>query len=451
MAPVNLLAPISEEDPCGPDLEREDDPDFVDYYFEAEARMPERYFTPGTAEDGSDDRLFDPRSVDLGKEKAVIDRLLARSRDLRLMGLLARFQILAGRLGDFADTVEDMAAMMGQWPEEVHPQVDRGAGERRAAIEALNSQPAVVMPLLHLSLVSNGEVTLRRHMVAGGKAEARKSEGDIAGSDLLGPLRSEANQRSVTNVNDQLTRVADALHRMGGLAASHPVRTFTPDLGAVRAAIADMQGMIASVRPDLRPWSASAAAMAAVDATEDAAEAAVEDSAPTGQPSAPPKAKAGTVPTIPNRATAAAALDAAKTWLAGHEPSSPALVLVTQARLLVGAPLVEAIEVLMPTQAGNVVLHIGQGSSFSLPMARLKELTTSGLEQDQQASGQATALPTITRRGDLIGHLLGVEGYFAAQEPASPIPLLLVKAREMLEKRFDAIMAELLVATVQDG
>src|SRR5690606_11667731 len=100
----------------------------------------------------------------------------------------------------------------------------------------------------------------------------------------------------------------------------------------------------------------------------------------------------------------------------------------------------------MPGQAGNVMLNIGQGSGFSLPMARLKELTQSGLDQDKNGTGQPAALPPIARRGDLIGHLLGVEGYFSAQEPASPIPLLLVKAREMLEKRFDAIMAELLVA-----
>lgn len=449
MATVNLLDPVSEDSPCGPDLEREDDPEFVEYYFDAEARLPERYFTPGAAEDGSDDRLFDPRSIDLAKEKAVIDRLLVRSRDLRLVGLLARFQILAGRLGDFADTVEDMAAMMGQWPEEVHPQVNHGAGERRAAIEALNSQPMVVMPLLHLSLVPNGEVTLRRHMVAGGKAEARRSEGDIAGSDLLGSLRSETNQRAVANVNDQLTRIADALHRIGGLAASHPVRTFSPDLGAVRAAIADMQAMIASARPDLRPWSASAATAVMDDAGTK--HAAIAEGVSAGQVSTPPKTSAGAIPTIPNRATAAAALEGAKAWLGRHEPSSPALVLVTQARLLVGAPLVEAIEVLMPAQAGNVVLRIGQGSSFSLPMARLKELTASGLDQNDQAAGQAVALPAISRRGDLIGHLLGVEGYFAAQEPASPIPLLLVKAREMLEKRFDAIVNELLVAVTQDG
>ena len=170
-----------------------------------------------------------------------------------------------------------------------------------------------------------------------------------------------------------------------------------------------------------------------------------------GQAAAPVKTETGAVPTIANRATAAAALDAAKAWLAAHEPSSPAFVLVTQARLLVGAPLVEAIEVLLPGQSGNVMLNIGRGSGFSLPMARLKELTKSGLEQHTNGPGQAATLPAISNRGDLIGHLLGVEGYFTAQEPASPIPLLLVKAREMLEKRFDVIIAELLVAPVKDS
>ena len=61
MSDFNLLDPVSPESPCGPDLERQDDPDFLDYYFEAESRLPERYFTPGLSPDGRDDRLFDPR------------------------------------------------------------------------------------------------------------------------------------------------------------------------------------------------------------------------------------------------------------------------------------------------------------------------------------------------------------------------------------------------------
>lgn len=79
MSAFNLLEPVSPESPCGPDLERRDDPEFIDYYFEAESRLPERYFTPGLAEDGREDRLFDPRSVDLA----------GNAPDQRLAGTLA--------------------------------------------------------------------------------------------------------------------------------------------------------------------------------------------------------------------------------------------------------------------------------------------------------------------------------------------------------------------------
>ncbi|HRM75382.1 MAG TPA: type VI secretion system ImpA family N-terminal domain-containing protein, partial [Paracoccus sp. (in: a-proteobacteria)] len=151
MSDFNLLDPISPESPCGPDLERQDDPDFLDYYFEAESRLPERYFTPGLAPDGREDRLFDPRSIELPAETKIINGLLKRSRDLRLLSLLARFQILAGRLEEFSATLEDIAAVMAQWPEALHPV----GAERRAAIDSLNSQPASVMPLLHLSILPN--------------------------------------------------------------------------------------------------------------------------------------------------------------------------------------------------------------------------------------------------------------------------------------------------------
>ena len=53
-----LLKPISADAPCGEDLLAVDDPDFVDYYFNVEERLPTSYFNVlrGT--------LFDPKSVD---------------------------------------------------------------------------------------------------------------------------------------------------------------------------------------------------------------------------------------------------------------------------------------------------------------------------------------------------------------------------------------------------
>lgn len=442
----DLLKPVSDSQPTGPDLERTDDPQFVEYYFEAESRLPERYFVPGSPEDGREDRLFDPRSVDLRGEQSAINGLLARSRDLRLLSLLARFQILAGRLPDFVDSVEAMADLLATWPDQVHPLLDRGTGERRSAIEALNSQTSVIAPLTHLQLLPNADLSLRRHLVATGNTAPRLSEDGLAGSDQSEPLRSDANQRHVRALHDQLNRAAEALFRLQNLAAGQAGGSFNADLAGVRGVIADVQGMIATSRPELRVWNehqSTTPAVTAAGTVELPPHGEVNESVQIAPPA--PQTRATEVRGVPDRASAAASLDAALNWLATYEPSSPALILVAQSRQLVGAPLVEAIEVLMPDRAPAAILSIGQGSGFALPMDKLRELTKITLENTAEGEKAPMQLAPILRRGDLVAQLLGVEGYFTAQEPASPIPLLLAKARAMLDKRFDAIMAELLV------
>ena len=111
----DLIKPISADAPCGDDLLAADDPDFVDYYFNVEDRFPTSYFNVARG------TLFDPKTIDLKAEMAVIDPLLKRSRDLRLLGIEAKFQILSGRFKGFAEAVMAMAALMELYPEEVHP------------------------------------------------------------------------------------------------------------------------------------------------------------------------------------------------------------------------------------------------------------------------------------------------------------------------------------------
>ena len=449
-----LTDPTDDAPPTGLDLEAQDDDDFIGYYYEAEGRLPERYFTPGLAPDGSEDRLFDPRSVSFAREGKQIGDLLRRSRDLRLTSLLARFAILSGRLEDFADAVEATATLMQIWPNEAHPRIDRSAAERRGAIEALNTQPTVVMPLLHLSLLPTGDVTLRRHMVATGRADARASEEGLDGStDVLGPLRSDANRAQVAKTQADLTRAAAALNMIAQLAASHAKAPFSPDLAAVRTAVSDMQAMISSARPDLPGWSASADAAPAADPGYPQLGGAPAEGAPVAAaiPAAPQApALPADVPVIADRDTALAALKAAEAWMALREPSSPSLLLITQARLLVGAPLVQALETLLPAQAGGAVLNIGHGSGFALPMERLKSLSSAGQENRPEAAALPPAPPITDRRG-LTACLIGVETYYSMHEPASPVPLLLLKARDMLTKRFDAIVAELIAAPARQG
>ena len=77
---------------------------------------------------------------------------LKRSRDLRLLGLEAKFQILSGRFKGFVDAVLGMAALVETYPEQVNP-VD--PNDRRNAIEELNALATIVAPLEYVPLFND--------------------------------------------------------------------------------------------------------------------------------------------------------------------------------------------------------------------------------------------------------------------------------------------------------
>ena len=440
-----LLDPVSDDLPCGPDLEKTDDPDFLDYYFEAESRLPERYFTPGAPNvpGGGEDRLFDPRSVDLRGETQAITNLLRRSRDLRLLGLLARFQILAGRVGDFAATLEAMAGLLASRLEEVHPQTADSPSDRRGALDALAEQPTVVMPLIHLPLLGNSNVTFRQYQVSTGAVPPRLSEAENIPEPgaLVSALRNPANLRQVTAIHAELTRAAQALQRIADSCRANGAFAFTPDFGPTFEVISDIQHLIGEALPDLPHWTAEPAAPVE-PATPETADPAPE----TAQPPVPVSARSRLVP---DHRTARTVIQAAEAYLARNEPSSLSLLLVVQARLLVGKSIVEAIELLMPQDAPRVELTLGKGRDFAIDMDRLRMLSQSLAPQAGDSSGDsadaAEAKPVVIEsREQLAGYLQGVEEFYLRNEPASPIPVLLSEARNMLTRTFHAILNEIL-------
>ena len=438
-----LQDPVSDDAPCGPDLEKSDDPEFVDYYFEAEGRLPDRYFSPGVPnlQGGTEDHVFDPRSVLLRRETEAITALLRRSRDLRLLSLLARFQILAARPADFAATLEAIADLLQARLVDVHPQMQGSVAERRGALDALAEQTTVVMPLVHLPLLSNADVSYRSYLVANGTVQPRASEAESTATpgDIISLLKNPGNAVALTLLHGALTRAALSMRRIFGLCRGS-AQPFTPDFSAVEDAISDLQGLIHEALPDLRPWHETAPADPSAPLEDVNNHADHEDVSPI----AAPLPQSGVVH-IGDHAQARAVISAAENYLARHEPSSLSLLLVTQARLLVGKSLVDAIELLRPQEAETALLNLGTGLGFSLDMARLRLLAQSGPALPSDSGDAAETKPVaITDRGLLASNLRGVEEFYLRHEPASPVPVLLGGARRMLTKTFDAILSELM-------
>ncbi|MFM2388912.1 MAG: hypothetical protein RLZZ437_467 [Pseudomonadota bacterium] len=434
-----LAEAISEDNPCGPDMVANDDDAFVGYYYEAEANLPERYFVPGIRSPGdtfAPGSVFDPKSISHAAEKATILNLLKKTRDIRLLTLLVRQQVLAGRMEGFVEGLTGIATLLETFPADVHPQ---NGADRRSSLEELAATTTVVTPLQYMNLAGSGEVSLRKYMAASGQSEKRAGETELTTGGLLSELGSPSNKAAVDTT---FRLIGEALALMGRIkgACLRGDRPFTLGLTSSMDTLSEMQKLIVQARPDLQAEMAPPPPPAGAD----------DDAQDDSSDAAPAAAVAMTVPSLaptqlPSQGAARQALRGIETYFAQYEQSSAAMLLVIQARLLVGKPLIEAIETLLPEGAGNARIDFGAETGFSMPMDRLRKLSAemATLTANVQEPDPGP-VPVITTRAEVAAWLRDVDDYFRKREPASPIPLLLSRAKAYLDKDFGALISELL-------
>ena len=428
----DLLKPVSPDAPCGEDLLVADDPDFIDYYFNVEDRLPTSYFNVLRG------MLFDAKSVDHKAETARIDPLLKRSRDVRLVVLEAKFQILAGRFKGFAEAVLGVAGLLQAWPDQVHP-VD--PVDRRNAIEELNALATVAAPLEYATLLTDkrhGDILFRAFATGSGKTALR--EGETAGdsSAVLSALGNSENLVAVDALHSQVQALLGAVKTIEMVCQTGQGR-FTPTLDRLRGRLQDMADMILQARSDLGGEVVE----------EGTGEATVEGEQGTAIAVAGKASYtiAATPAGVPDHRAAWRLMGALERYFSLYEPSSLGLILVMQSRKLIGRPLTEAMDTLLEATSSYAVLPLGD-NNMMLTMARMRELTNYGTyaaveEWDNPVEGDEE-LPDIVARDHAAAVLKSIEDFFRQREPASPIPILLFKARNMLTKDFHAIVRDLL-------
>ncbi len=428
-------APVAEDSPCGPNLDATDDPDFVEYYFDAVGRLPDRYVTPGMDTGGgnrTEDRVFDPKSIDIAAESARIKALLQRSRDIRLLALQAQFDCLAGRPAGVADAVETIADLIALFGDEVHPQIDGDVSDRRDALAELAQPIAMVTALRFMGLNGTPEVTLRRIQVAEGRFTPYSDEVGLSLHGMRDLLASPAQRDRVDAVHAAISRIIEALARITSACRTHPSTPFAPGFEPVLKVLEEMRGEITSARPDLR--GAEAPVARPVEETAPTV-AAVAQAAPVAAP---------VMVAFANHAEARQALIACESYFQTCEPSSAALLLVRQARQLIGQPLVKALEALLPDDCGKAIVSFGPQTGFALPAQRLKSLSEDNLPLPAAEPQASAPPPPVSSAIEATAVIRSVEDYFRNREKSSPVPLLLQRARSYMDKDFQALIDELI-------
>jgi type VI secretion system protein ImpA len=426
-----LAGPVSDEEPCGPDLDLAGDPDYMNFIARTEGLLPATYFS------GPEGKPFDRTTIDFAAEFTTAAPLLERTRDIRLLALLAKLFILNRDLTGFAACIGLTDTLLGERWDEVHPQgMDGDFGIRMAALESLDDMPPVIFPMQYMPLVNHrrlGPITYRSWMIATGEAKPREGEA------IVEPAAIEAAMMEV-----ELPALIETRGQFQGLqSALGNLRDICVDrAGADRAAklerLPDLVGKILKLLEGVvikRDPSLATAQTNAEEAADGSAAPAAASTIPAGA--------------VASTRDVANALAAIADYFGRSEPSSPALLLVRQAEQLMGKSFLEVMRVLVPNHMEQAAVQIGKDRQiFDLPIERLSAfgegLPMPEEEAAEETDGVAPRRLEAKTREDAIRLLEQIGTYYRVAEPSSPVPFLTDRARSFVERDFLSLLKELL-------
>jgi type VI secretion system protein ImpA len=432
-----LTAPVSDEEPCGPDLDLNGDVEYMNYMARAEGLLPTSFFREG--------KPFDRNTINFGAEFEAVKPFLEQTRDLRLMTLLARFHLLNRDLSGFETSVRAIATLLAERWDEVHPRGEDGNFTiRMAALETLDDSPTVVFPLQFVPVVNNrrfGAVTFRDYMIAKGEAKPVTGDDSPEPIDLatidktlmeteLEPL--VATLRQFESARDALVQIRKQWIEHAGFDQVVTIDKAPETIGRI---IALLQDVAVRRDPSLAP-----------------AEPAAEEATGTGTDAA--AASPIAAGSIRSLAEAAGALAAVAAYFDRQEPSSPALLLVRQAQQLIGKSFVDALRIMMPTAVGQAAVAVGAPLPFKLSLEALSQMQAPP-GNGGWADGQAAAGEPQTPGGDksplraddrqtALALLQEIGAYYRVAEPSSPISILVERGRKLAEQDFMGLLQEFL-------
>ncbi|MCW6506731.1 type VI secretion system protein TssA [Lichenifustis flavocetrariae] len=435
---VSLTAPIDADQPCGPDLEAEDDDAFANFMATTEMVLPDRYFVEDHEGNRkpfyTDDRFKD---LNLGSTVALGTKLLTRTHDLRLIGLMAKLAIFDRKLPDFAICIDAIAALLESFWDEVHPRP--ASGLRVGVLERLNEQYTVVTALNNAPLLRSrrfGSVSWQSYLAAVREGAGGREDADTSAVDRVLAEESKSDLAPVEATQATLRELSDALNRIGTVSAekdpANPV-----NLSRLSDAVRKIRAMLDRVNPPATPVDAD-------KETGDGVEA-VESRAPD------------TGATFPSSKAAERALAEATRYLTASEPSSPALLLLRQAQALIGKSFLDALASLLPDQVRRATLNIASLPAFDQPLLQIAEKgldpdsASSSADDGEEDSDEEAPMARVTSRAEALTLLDRVAGHYRAVEPSSPVPMLIDRARGLVGKDFMSLIRTMLPEAVLRG
>jgi type VI secretion system protein ImpA len=444
-----LLEPLAEDSPCGPDLDIDGDPQYFNYLIPAEGRLPNSYFDMA-GRNMTGELVFDRAGIDLESEIKQVSALLDKSRDLRLLALLAQFHSATSSIDGFAACLSAIRSLLETRWEDVRPAAANGDFSlRMVSVEAIDDRVRVAIPLSFFPLMRDkkvGIITYRSLEIALRPETKRANETPLPLSAIQEAFRSEDGRAALVQTLAMVRHCADCLISIRSLFRERTDFSYVPSFDNTLGVLEDIYKTVSEEVPGL---------LGTVEPVNAGNEFAQHGESLAGHESNGgqyvPRQEvfaAGPLLAIGGHAEARDLLAEIEKYFLGFEPSSPALMLVHQARALVGKPLVEALEAIAPSRLDGARILFDSASGLSIGFDRMRQLSASIHSGDIALNGNGAAVPLapIASRQEAMTAMVSVESFLSSVEPSSPSPLLLAKARSLMSKNFAELLKELLAA-----
>jgi type VI secretion system protein ImpA len=412
--------PLSGAEPCGPNPE--ESLDYLNFAAAADARLPGTF------------REFDKAQLDAKPSLAKMQTYFGQFMDVRLLVLAAKYEILSNNIEGFADAVIAAATLVGERWDHFHPLGNEdGHALRAAVLSGLDDLPTVVLPLQAAALVTDrrlGPISYRVVLLANKQI---RPAGDEIPLDLAAARDAllKDNFETTKSVWELVGRTAAALKDIRTAFVSKIGAENAPSMDKLEAVVAGIAEFLGQIVGEREPKAVAAAAD-----TQNPAQ---------GETGGDGAAVTQSGQSLASAAEAAAALRAVEAYYAALEPSNPALLLVRLAQQLNGRSFVEAMEILSPAIAAKTAIKIAGDWPMTLTFEQLKALSGKKSETPAAAGGSGEAKPVeVLTRQQALGAMADVETYFRRNEPSSPIPFLLEKARRFAGADFRELLRDIM-------
>jgi type VI secretion system protein ImpA len=332
------LEAAAEAPPCGPSLE----------YDPAYLQLEE--LATGTPERQYGDVVIAAEPPDWRDVFAKADALLLRSKDMRVVSLLARAALNVHGLPGFADALALANQLAQQYWDELHPSLTYdGAPDpvmRANAIAGLAATEEILRELRASQFVQQRGVAVSIR-----DAEICLSPGDgtlttAVTREQLSGLVAEALSTDPT-VFDALTRAHTSAVALSAKCTEKLGTTQAPDLKPLANLLGILDKCVSNAR-ELSSLSASG-------------DAAFSGATVDGGVAPGAGIRSGNV--IQSRADASLTLDAVCKYFEHYEPASPVPILLRRAQRLIGMSFVEIIRDMAPDSMSRIDIIAGENSN----------------------------------------------------------------------------------------